>query len=57
MCLKRDVGNFCPALRFNDCKRALAIADKHPMPRSIDPDIIGVLAQIDATFARQILRP
>src|SRR5947207_3196907 len=57
MRLERDVGNLCPALRVDDRKRALAIPDKHPITRRIDPDIIGVVAQIDAAFARQVFRP
>jgi hypothetical protein len=56
MGLERNVPNLCPALRVDDGKRALAISDEHLITRSVDPDVIRVIPEIDARFARQIFR-
>src|SRR5262249_50638449 len=54
--LKRYVRNVRPALRVDDGEGTLAVADKQPVTRSIDPDIVGVLTEIEAAFARQVFR-
>src|SRR5690349_11649961 len=55
--LEPDIRDLLPALRVDDGKRTLAVSNNYPVARSIDSNVIGVLAQIDAPFARQVSRP
>src|SRR5262245_57951195 len=55
--LEADAGYLCSALRVDNDKRTLAVPYEHLATSSIDPDVIGILAQIDAPFARQVFRP
>jgi hypothetical protein len=52
---KPDLGNLGAHRGVDNREGALAVPDKHPLARAIDPDIVGILAEIDALDGREIL--
>ena len=52
-----DLGNLGAHRGIDDREGALAVPDKHSLARAIDPDIVGILAEIDTLDGREILTP
>ena len=52
--LEPDVGHFRLAIRVDDGERALAVPDDHPVARQVDPNVVGIVAKVDAPQERQI---
>jgi hypothetical protein len=50
-----NVTDFCSDRRVDDRERAAAIADDDPIAGGIDPNVVGVIAEVDATQRRQVV--
>jgi hypothetical protein len=49
------VGSLGVTCRIDHCKRTLAIADEHLLPLRIDPHIVRIVAELDASHGGEII--
>ena len=55
MSLETDIGRFGPGCRIDHRERAVAVTHEHPIALSVDPHIVGILAELDASDRRKII--
>src|SRR5882762_10819630 len=55
MRFQANVGDLLAAPRVNNGQSTASIADEHTMRRRVDPNIVGILPELDSSRGRQVL--